>query len=488
MTLFRFAALTLLLACGETTGRVAVATTSFDATGTALDTPASIDDTDASSTLNLDVAPGPDTSEPDSSEPDTAPEPDTAATVDTAAPDTTAPGTTTPDTASSDDIAPEPDTTPDPAETSPEDINVAVDPFAAPILIDALPATVTGDTTMSLSAAIAGYACAPSTDESGPEVVYHLVIPAAGTLTLALDDVSGDDVDVDVHLLGAPDPSCCLGRAVKTLSVNVTAGPVWIVLDTWVQNGSPKPGPYTLTVSLSEPGPCGPSSCVATDLGTPNGVPVEPDGLGGCPAGMTRVDTFCIDRWEAALVATAPEGPVTPYAAPSVPVRAVSAPGLVPSGYVSGVAAAAACAASGKRLCTDAEWLRACQGPTATTYPYGATVIPGLCNDARACHPAVQYFGTNESWIWSELDHPCLNQLPAGLAATGAKSGCVSAEGAYDLVGNLHEWTADPAGTFRGGFYVDTKLNGNGCLYKTTAHSVSHNDYSTGFRCCADAP
>jgi len=26
------------------------------------------------------------------------------------------------------------------------------------------------------------------------------------------------------------------------------------------------------------------------------------------------------------------------------------------------------------------------------------------------------------------------------------------------MMGNLHEWTADPAGTFRGGFYVDTKV------------------------------
>ena len=62
----------------------------------------------------------------------------------------------------------------------------------------------------------------------------------------------------------------------------------------------------------------------------------------------------------------------------------------------------------------------------------------------------------------------------------------MSAEGVYDLMGNLHEWTADPAGTFRGGFYVDTVINGNGCSYVTTAHAVTHWDYSTGFRCCAD--
>ncbi len=40
---------------------------------------------------------------------------------------------------------------------------------------------------------------------------------------------------------------------------------------------------------------------------------------------------------------------------------------------------------------------------------------------------------------------------------------------------------------FRGGFYADTKINGEGCLYRTTAHGFTHWDYSTGFRCCADA-
>jgi hypothetical protein len=39
-------------------------------------------------------------------------------------------------------------------------------------------------------------------------------------------------------------------------------------------------------------------------------------------------------------------------------------------------------------------------------------------------------------------------------------------------------------GTFRGGYYLDTHINGNGCEYKTTAHSVKYRDYSTGFRCC----
>ena len=220
----------------------------------------------------------------------------------------------------------------------------------------------------------------------------------------------------------------------------------------------------------------------------PNGGLVEAPGEGGCPAGMLRVDAFCVDRFEAALVEL--DGtPWSPYFNPGrAPVRAVSLEEAVPQAYISGVQAGEACVAAGKRLCTDAEWLRACQGPMGTTYPYGDADEPGVCNDARAVHPAVEYFGTSDDWIYSKLDNACLDQLPDSLDRAGTNPGCITAEGAFDMMGNLHEWTADPEGTFRGGYYVDTKINGPGCLYATTAHATSHWDYSTGFRCCADAP
>ncbi len=230
--------------------------------------------------------------------------------------------------------------------------------------------------------------------------------------------------------------------------------------------------------------------CTADTKPTPNGVPEEPPGLGGCPPGMARVDGFCIDRWEAALVEILPNdalGPWSPYASPGdAAMRAVSGPGLVPQGYISQVRASAACQNAGKRLCSDVEWLRACQGASGNVYPWGDGPMPGVCNDARTCHPAIQYFETAADWIWSELDHPCLDQLPEGLDATGSNAGCVSEDGIYDMMGNLHEWTADPEGTFRGGFFVDTVVNGPGCTYRTTAHTVTYGDYSTGFRCCAD--
>jgi hypothetical protein len=56
------------------------------------------------------------------------------------------------------------------------------------------------------------------------------------------------------------------------------------------------------------------------------------------------------------------------------------------------------------------------------------------------------------------------------------------------MVGNLHEWTAASSGTFRGGYYLDTKINGEGCDYRTTAHDARYHDYSTGFRCCYGGP
>ncbi len=211
-----------------------------------------------------------------------------------------------------------------------------------------------------------------------------------------------------------------------------------------------------------------------------------------CPAGMIPTAAICVDRFEAVLFEVLPDGSTqawSPFHNPgSRAMRAASIEDVVPQGYINGRQAGAACAAAGKRLCTDTEWLRACRGAANQTYPYGAQRQAGVCNDARARHPAIEYFGTSASWIWSELGNACINQLADGLARTGGHAGCVTSEGAYDMMGNVHEWTSDPAGTFRGGFYVDTVINGNGCLYATTAHDTGHWDYSTGFRCCADRP
>ena len=210
-------------------------------------------------------------------------------------------------------------------------------------------------------------------------------------------------------------------------------------------------------------------------------LPPRPDGApAACPDGMVQVEAVCVDRWEAHLRGQ------SPFSVPTGGV-AETAPGVVPQGYISGDVAAAACAAAGKRLCTSTEWLRACQGPDSTAYPYGDAYLPGACNEGRSAHPVVELFGDATDWSMAQMNDERINQLPNTVDAAGANPACVSAEGVFDLHGNLHEWVADSAGTFRGGFYVDATINGAGCRYRTTAHGRSYHDYSTGFRCCADA-
>jgi len=136
-----------------------------------------------------------------------------------------------------------------------------------------------------------------------------------------------------------------------------------------------------------------PFVCTASDNPQPNtDIAAEP-GSGGCPDGMVKVDTFCIDRYEDALVDDTPGNtgaPWSPYFNPgTTSVHAISAQNAVPQGYISQIQAGAACVAAGKRLCTDTEWLRACQGPAATTYPYGNAYIATACNDYRATNPII---------------------------------------------------------------------------------------------------
>ena len=211
-----------------------------------------------------------------------------------------------------------------------------------------------------------------------------------------------------------------------------------------------------------------------------------------CPQGMALVgDRFCMDRYEASTILVdengKDKGPHSPYEMlENKRVRAVSVPGVHPQAYISRNQASAACQLSGKRLCTDQEWLSACRGPERWDYPYGPTHEPKRCNDSERAdlwkHGALSpsTFKSFES-----LNDPLMNQL-YGLAKAGSLAGCVTRDGIHDLVGNLHEWTADPAGTFRGGYYRNTRTQNPSCSYATDAHNALYHDYSTGFRCCAD--
>jgi formylglycine-generating enzyme required for sulfatase activity len=242
----------------------------------------------------------------------------------------------------------------------------------------------------------------------------------------------------------------------------------------------------------------GPDAQMALDAGPDAPMVLDAAPL-DCPSEMVRIGAFCVDRWEGTVVELDADGGARPHSPFDViadaQVAARSAPGVMPQGYISQVEATDACARAGKRLCTAAEFSLACRGPDAgALYPYGGTVKrDGACNEGKGSSMPL-FFGTNPLlWTYAEFNDPRLNEWDGGLAPTGSYPSCVSPYGVADCVGNLHEWGADPPddaghGRFRGGFYGDAEVNGHGCAYVTKAHGIRYHDYSTGFRCCKDAP
>jgi hypothetical protein len=208
----------------------------------------------------------------------------------------------------------------------------------------------------------------------------------------------------------------------------------------------------------------------------------------GCPSDMTKVGETCVDRWEASLVEMLPDGteiPWTPYAPPNGHrVRAISRAGVVPQAHMSFVESRAACFASGKRLCKADEWVRACKGPTQSKFPYGDDYVAGACVDYGRTAPNYTLYSREKAISYQGMNDPRLNQLPNTVAETGSANACTNEFGAFDMVGNLHEWADDAH--FHGGYYLDVQKNGDGCEYVTKVHGPEYYDYSIGFRCCAD--
>jgi formylglycine-generating enzyme len=253
----------------------------------------------------------------------------------------------------------------------------------------------------------------------------------------------------------------------------------------------------------------------------------HPSSATGCPPEMARVRSYCIDRWEVSMIDRRTGRSLSPYyppqrrllekvaaiwqrehamAGPSgarnlplpppswqlstdVEPVAVSRPGVVPQAYLSYFLASEACANAGKRLCTEAEWQRACRGANNSQFPYGSAYVPARCNVFRLYHPAYVLHG-NASFGHTD---PRLNLVVERasdplLRLTGQTPSCASRWGddaIYDMVGNLDEWIdAGPDSVFVGGFYA--RSTKQGCDSRISSHAPSYYDYSLGTRCCRD--
>jgi len=164
-------------------------------------------------------------------------------------------------------------------------------------------------------------------------------------------------------------------------------------------------------------------------------------------------------------------------------IYAVSLASQIPSANATWFQAQEACVNAGKRLPTSAEWQAGADG----------TPDPGPDNRATDCNSA--------------------SNLVAG---AGSRSACVSAHGAFDMVGNLEEWVADwvplsttctgwgsssndrmclagastavggPGALTRGGSFVDSA--GAGPLAVVGGRRPSFSSGLVGFRCARPAP
>lgn len=116
------------------------------------------------------------------------------------------------------------------------------------ICVDALPYVHDGSTSGGESD-FDSYACASSTDESGPEQRYRVTLAEDGLIVASLDGLP-EGVDVDVHILEESDPERCIDRGHWDAAALLPAGTYWVVVDSWVDDdGIAHDGNYTLTLS-----------------------------------------------------------------------------------------------------------------------------------------------------------------------------------------------------------------------------------------------
>ncbi|MFA4985107.1 MAG: SUMF1/EgtB/PvdO family nonheme iron enzyme [Candidatus Brocadiia bacterium] len=156
-----------------------------------------------------------------------------------------------------------------------------------------------------------------------------------------------------------------------------------------------------------------------------------------CPPGMAKIDNFCIDQYEFP-----------------------NQKGVLPRNYVNWYTAQAECTKLGKRLCTEFEWVRACDGDpkggALRRYSYGDVFIENNCN--------VQ------------------NTVPV---VSGNYPNCRSAWGVYDMVGNVYEWVVPAEGSRLytiGGAFGEGR--GATCYKAGSGYQPQYYQIHIGFRCC----
>lgn len=197
------------------------------------------------------------------------------------------------------------------------------------------------------------------------------------------------------------------------------------------------------------------------------------------PAKKTTPLDYCVDRYEF----------------PNIP-------GEYPAVLLSWNDAKALCEAQGKRLCTEDEWVFACEGPRAQPYPYGydrytdpRSRFPDNVIQGDGCNIDIirKGFKVNAAKFLKDKKSAAamieIDRLWAGVKS-GSRKQCVSPFGVYDITGNIEEWTMATGPTprgfksvLRGGYWMPVESR---CQPGNYFHGPGHAFYQTGFRCCAN--
>jgi len=171
-----------------------------------------------------------------------------------------------------------------------------------------------------------------------------------------------------------------------------------------------------------------------------------PAGL--CPEDMVAVSTengfFCIDKYENSPGSDCPDRGVANQAETRDNLAAgdcapVSAENVIPWRFISQSQAAVACAKAGKRLPTSEEWYLASLGTP----------------------------DKSDNWQTDDCQVSSNWQTQPGKAGSGKN--CFSAAGAFDMVGNVWEWTK---GEVTDGYIDDTKLPDQGYIMSVNSQGV----------------
>ncbi len=158
--------------------------------------------------------------------------------------------------------------------------------------------------------------------------------------------------------------------------------------------------------------------------------------------------------------------------------KATTGKHVVPGVRMSWYAAKDACEAAGKRLCSEKEWIAACQGAEPVDDNGNGQFSDDLIEGTA--YPYSDYHERGRCWDDRNRD----TERPV---YTGEMPGCVTPQGVYDLTGNVEEWVGTEAGNavLLGGGY-DTSKDHARCYRRNDTFGAGFANIRTGFRCCKD--